>query len=95
MLINWLKEAKKKLLEAEELAQKFKQDNAAARLWLSNNLVEWRHDDDIVEIIARGNLWLEYHKEDTRYKRLPIILSVLALIISIVGVVSQWLLRVL
>lgn len=75
----------------KKLAHKFKQDNAAVRLYVPNYLVEWDRKSDTVEIIGRGSLWLEYHRQDFikdhLSKIISLILSGLALVVSIISLI--------
>lgn len=81
--------------EAAELSHKFKQDNAYLRLDALYLIRKSKEFEDRYEPFGRTDVWLDFHKENIRYRRLPLILSICAIAVSIAGVVTQWLLRVL
>lgn len=67
------------------LSTKFKQDNAAARLWFYG-LTENKKDKQY-SISARGNLWYEYNKQDQRSRNLHIALTSISITIAFASLI--------
>lgn len=68
------------LEKSKILTKKYKQDNACVRLWILGLITQ--NEDNSYSLIARGQLWLEYNKNDTNKERLHIALTTLSVIIS-------------